>query len=105
MSRSGSTSSASPADTTKPPMPSEWTRTYKAANGKTARVFTTTGATIFYTIDGTNPSTSSLVFASPINVTTTEQIRAYYRARGWADDGVPLPETIARLGLQEYAGA
>lgn len=34
-----------------------------------------------------------------------EQVRAYYRARGWADDGVPLPETISRLGLQEYARA
>jgi hypothetical protein len=31
----------SPADEKKPPMPSEWTRTYKAANGKTGRVFTT----------------------------------------------------------------
>ena len=31
----------SPPDTTKPPMPSEWTRTYKSASGKTARVFTT----------------------------------------------------------------
>ncbi len=30
----------SPADTTKPPMPSEWTRTYKADAGKTGRVFT-----------------------------------------------------------------
>jgi putative membrane-bound dehydrogenase-like protein len=30
-----------PADATKPPMPSEWTRTYKAANGKEGRVFTT----------------------------------------------------------------
>ena len=31
----------SPADATKPPMPSEWTRTYKGANGKAGRVFTT----------------------------------------------------------------
>ncbi len=31
----------SPADETKPPMPSEWTRTYKSASGKTGRVFTT----------------------------------------------------------------
>jgi aldehyde:ferredoxin oxidoreductase len=31
-----------------------------------------------------------------------EQVRAYYRARGWADDGVPLPETISRLGLEQY---
>lgn len=34
-----------------------------------------------------------------------DQVRAYYRARGWADDGVPLPETIERLGLREYARA
>ncbi len=31
----------SPADTTKPPMPSEWTRTYQSASGKIGRVFTT----------------------------------------------------------------
>jgi mono/diheme cytochrome c family protein/glucose/arabinose dehydrogenase len=30
----------SPSDATKPPMPSEWTRTYKSASGKTGRVFT-----------------------------------------------------------------
>ncbi len=30
----------SPADATKPPMPSEWTRTYKSASGKAGRVFT-----------------------------------------------------------------
>jgi len=30
----------SPADETKPPMPSEWTRTYKSASGKAGRVFT-----------------------------------------------------------------
>lgn len=30
----------SPADTTKPPMPSEWTRSYKGTNGKEGRVFT-----------------------------------------------------------------
>jgi len=31
---------ASPVDATKPPMPSEWTRTYKSASGKSGRVFT-----------------------------------------------------------------
>lgn len=30
----------SPVDSTKPPQPSEWTRTYKSASGKTARVMT-----------------------------------------------------------------
>ncbi|MDP1587763.1 MAG: ThuA domain-containing protein [Prosthecobacter sp.] len=31
----------SPASKTQPPMPSEWTRTYKSASGKVGRVFTT----------------------------------------------------------------
>lgn len=31
----------SPADATKPPMPAEWTRSYKGASGKVGRVFTT----------------------------------------------------------------
>jgi len=31
----------SPADATKPPMPSEWTRSYRSASGKAGRVFTT----------------------------------------------------------------
>ncbi len=33
------------------------------------------------------------------------QVRAYYAARGWGEDGVPLPQTIERLGLAEYARA
>jgi len=33
------------------------------------------------------------------------QVRTYYQQRGWADDGVPKPDTLARLGLQEYASA
>jgi aldehyde:ferredoxin oxidoreductase len=32
-----------------------------------------------------------------------EQVRAYYRARGWADDGAPTRETLERLGIAEYA--
>lgn len=34
-----------------------------------------------------------------------EQVRSYYRSRGWSDEGVPKPETLARLGLTEYARA
>ncbi len=34
-----------------------------------------------------------------------EQVRAYYRARGWSDEGVPLRETLERLDLAEYAPA
>ncbi len=32
-----------------------------------------------------------------------DQVRAYYRARGWADDGAPTRETLERLGIAEYA--
>ena len=32
-----------------------------------------------------------------------EQVRSYYRSRGWSDDGVPTAETLARLGLTDYA--
>jgi len=31
------------------------------------------------------------------------QIRAYYAARGWNEQGVPLPETLSRLQIAEYA--
>jgi len=30
-----------------------------------------------------------------------DQVKAYYRARGWTDDGVPRPETLERLGLTD----
>jgi aldehyde:ferredoxin oxidoreductase len=32
-----------------------------------------------------------------------EQVRAYYRSRGWSDEGVPKPETLAKLGISDYA--
>ena len=31
------------------------------------------------------------------------QLRAYYAQRGWSPEGVPLPETLSRLGLAELA--
>ena len=34
-----------------------------------------------------------------------DQVRAYYRSRGWSDDGVPTPATLERLGISEYARA
>ncbi|HET8570085.1 MAG TPA: aldehyde ferredoxin oxidoreductase family protein [Candidatus Limnocylindria bacterium] len=32
-----------------------------------------------------------------------EQVVDYYRQRGWDENGVPTPETLASLGLSEYA--
>jgi aldehyde:ferredoxin oxidoreductase len=34
-----------------------------------------------------------------------EQVRQYYRARGWGDDGVPSRATLVKLDLSEYASA
>lgn len=34
-----------------------------------------------------------------------EQIRDYYKARGWDEDGVPTPDTLERLGIADYAPA
>jgi aldehyde:ferredoxin oxidoreductase len=27
----------------------------------------------------------------------------YYRLRGWSQDGIPTPETLARLGLTDWS--
>jgi aldehyde:ferredoxin oxidoreductase len=32
-----------------------------------------------------------------------EMLKTYYRERGWAENGVPLPETVRKLGLGEEA--
>ena len=34
-----------------------------------------------------------------------EQVRRYYRDRGWSDEGVPPPDTLDRLGIRDYAPA
>ena len=32
-----------------------------------------------------------------------EMLKTYYRLRGWSDNGVPLPETLEKLGLRDAA--
>lgn len=49
---------------------------------------TTPSATIYYTTDGTTPTTSSTVYSSPLNVSTTETIRAFAAAPGLSDSSV-----------------
>src|SRR5262249_6202605 len=45
---------------------------------------TTPGATIYYTIDGSIPSTASAVYSVPINVSGSETINAMATASGYA---------------------
>jgi hypothetical protein len=52
---------------------------------------TTEGAVIYYTIDGTEPSETSLCYTAPISVSTTMSIRAVAYKTDW----LPSDETTA----------
>ena len=49
---------------------------------------TTSGATIYYTTDGSTPTTSSPVYTSPIAITQTTTVRAMAAASGMANSAV-----------------
>ena len=48
----------------------------------------TQGATIYYTTDGTTPTTNSTVYAGPISVSSSETIKAIATATGYATSAV-----------------
>ena len=48
----------------------------------------TPGATIYYTTNGTTPTTASSVYTSAITVSTTQTIKAYAVLTDWADSAV-----------------
>ena len=59
---------------------------------------TTEGATIYYTTDGSEPSTSSSVYSSAINVSSNMTIKAMATATGYDNSAVATAEyTIATL--------
>jgi len=58
----------------------------------------TPGATIYYTTDGSTPTTASSVYSGPILVLTTTTIKAMAVAPGWSPSVVETA-TYRLLGL------
>ena len=82
--------------------------------GQTVAISTTTAdATVFYTLDGTDPTESSAVYSTPIEVNATTTIKAMAAASGYANSAIATatytihePITIAEahaLEANEYA--
>ncbi len=91
----GSTSSTETLTITAvPPPPAAATPTFLPAPGtyNSAQTVTltdtTTDATIYYTNDGTTPTTSSAVYSEPITVNSTETIQAIAGASGYSNSAV-----------------
>lgn len=89
--------------------------TYYAAQNVTISS-TTTDATIYYTLDGNDPTTSSAVFSSPIAISETTTVKAMGVKAGMNNSAIasatytieaaPTPITIAEaraLAANEYA--
>jgi len=65
---------------------------------------TTPGATIRYTLDGTNPdAVNGMDYTGPITVNATTQIRAYAYLAGWGDSPISLANYVIILPVQTVA--
>jgi hypothetical protein len=58
----------------------------------------TSNAMIYYTLDGTTPTTASLVYESPIKISRTETVKAVAVARGYASS----PTGVGAYAIKSY---
>jgi hypothetical protein len=87
---------AVPVATTATPAFSLSTGNYNSKQSVTL-VDATAGATIYYTTDGSAPTTSSLRYSGPIAVSTSEVIEAIAVAPGYASSGLARADYVLTL--------
>jgi hypothetical protein len=82
------------------PLPAAATPIFSLAGGTLQTVSisdTTPGATIYYTLDGSTPTSGSTVFSGPITVSSSETIKAIATATGYASSAVASATYIINL--------
>src|SRR5882762_9760323 len=68
------------------PVPGAYSQT--SAGQSITLTDSTSGATIYYTMDGSTPTTSSAIYASPITIKATATIKAIATASGFSSSAV-----------------